>query len=181
MEIIFAVLLILLLLAIIGPPILLTIVNSRNLFAKKPYLPVTTDILIFLLGPLLTWLLFAIWNSLFSNEMQNLVIFPQPLFNYPVFIILAFIAIAGYALLRIKRTSLSPPAIIICIGSLFIGCSLSIIWIIQIINSNFIDLLDVSVSISLCLFPLNYIISTISLIRKIENERSASSSGSLSE
>ncbi|MEM5771055.1 MAG: DUF6688 family protein, partial [Bacillota bacterium] len=151
-------------------------VNIYNLFVKKPFIPAVTDSLIFLLGPVYMTLLYIMWNPQSWEDpviVDGSLLFHEPVSNYPAILILFAFAIIGYSILRIKMTSHLPPLIIaLCIAAMYIGCALSIGWIMQLSPNLFEAYTVIPVEGSLmCLFPLNYIISTIILIRRIVKER----------
>lgn len=159
-----------------GVPVALTGLNIYNIFAKKKWKPDLVDTLVFTLGPICTLILYLAWKPLGWQEVIHLggdeFPFHEPISNYPAILILAGIVILGYALLRIKRFSLPPLAIVLCIACMYIGCALSVVWIAQLSpNLGRANLYLPMEGYLMCLFPFNFVISTISLIRMTISER----------
>lgn len=153
---------------------ILTIVNIYNLFAKKQFIPKVADSLIFSLGPICTVFLYYAWNP--QNWQDPIILgdgfpFHEPITNYPTVLVLSVLAIIGYCILRIKKTSLPPLVIVLCTAAMYIGCALSVFWVIQLYPNlrEAYAILPVE-GLLMCLFPLNFIISTISLIRSMVKE-----------
>ncbi len=163
-------------------PIFFTSVNIYNLFSKKKFIQNVTDTMIFTLGPILTLFVYeSFWNPLSWQESftNNWLILPfhEPVSNHLSILVIALIAVFGYALLRIKKTSLPPLVIVLCMSAMYIGCALSIVWILQLLpHIAEANVLFPFEGFLMCLFPLNFIISTIALSRRIIQESAESSS-----
>lgn len=157
-----------LLLLFCGVPILLTIFNVYNLFAKKAFKPNIIDSLIFTLGIIYTWMLYALVSPVFSSSIitpvdsfyNNHIIFDTPLL-----MILAAVAFIGYALMRISKIKLQRPLESICIGAMVMGIIVSLVWSAHIVSWVSADPYAAPGSLFLCLFPFNYIVSSAALLR----------------
>lgn len=153
-------------------PAFLTISNVLNLFLKKRFIPDIIDMALFIVGPLFTVLLYFLWSP--SPWQESLINwsdapnfpFHEPITNYLTVLVLFVVAILGYAVLRVKRAALPPLIIVVCMAAMYMGCALSVAWILQL-SPNILrayDTLPIE-GLLMCLFPLNFIISTISVMR----------------
>lgn len=92
-------------------PLVITVFNIINLVKKKPALENRTDIFTFLLGIPLSLFLFASWGA--KDYKEAIVLDPTSFrLHTPIsyehiltFIVFAFIATAGYLILRKKRVN----------------------------------------------------------------------------
>lgn len=155
-------------------PVIITVFNLINLFKKNPIKEKSVDILTFLLGIPFSLILFASWNA---KDYRTAIILAPSTFRLhtPIsyehsltFIVFAFISIAGYFILRIKKDKTSPIIRLLCICTIYLGMTLGFFFIIQLSknflsNETFVPF-DV---IYLSLLPANYILCSIRLLRQI--------------
>lgn len=165
-------------------PGLITLFNIINLGKKKKIKEKTTDILTFGLGIPLTLLYFI--NMGMKEYSEPLVIgglsfeYHTPLsYEYmPAFLLIAAVAIIGYCIMRIKKANLPPIISLLCISSIFTGIALSIVFIIQISKdmrtavTAFAMVSDkyffyIIFFVYMSLFPINYMLCSIRLIRQV--------------
>lgn len=172
----------------IGIPILLTIINLYNFLVKKKKLRKITEFLTLTLGPIFTVILYYNWNAL--DWKESLIDggfglkFHAPISPHYILTIvsLSIISIVGYCILRIKKTALPPLIIVFCISAIYIGYGLSIVWLIQLLpNINEVSIYIPLEGYLIFLFPLNYIILSISIIKNILKDISDYSFGSKSK
>jgi len=155
-------------------PALITIFNTVNLIKKKKILEFAIDVLTFILGIPLTIFLFGAWEA---KEYTEPIILGRDEFtlhtpisykHMPTVLAIAAVAIIGYWILRIKKEKLPPFITLLCISSMYLGMALGIIFIIQISKNIFTaSALLPYEALYLTLFPLNYILCSIRLIRQI--------------
>ncbi|MBO4972739.1 MAG: hypothetical protein J6D45_07980 [Clostridia bacterium] len=130
------------------------------------------DVLIFLLGITYTVILWAIlplceWDNAvlyLSDHMSLAYTFYTPISAayLPTVLTLVCIAIVGFWVLRLSEAKLPPLVSAFCFSSLFIGFVLSLVWTVQILpgyNSFAMPMF--------LLFPLNYCICSVRLLRNI--------------
>ena len=154
-------------------PMALTIINAVGLFIrpKKRFFAVT-DCLTFILGPLYSILLWACWNPKEYDVALRLPLdFPYhtPIAReyLPTVLVLMCIGILGYAVLRIFRERLSPILLACCLGGLLIGCILGWVVILQLVpHALDTGVLFLGEAGFLCLFPINYILCSIRLVKE---------------
>lgn len=157
-------------------PIVITVFNIINLLKKKPLVEGIIDSLTFILGIILSLLLFIVWDA--PEYTEPIVLDGTGIeFHTPVsyehmatVVLLAVIALLGYFYLRTKKNMLSPIISVICISAMYIGIVLSTVFIIQLSNnimsykgSTYFDILYMT------LFPLNYILCSVRLIKQVIN------------
>ena len=170
-------LLFLLLLVFVGIPILLTLGNLVLLFAEKKFnikIVNTIDILIFSLGISFTTLLacftdFHEWHEqlYFTGGKYTDGGTYTPIFfeTMPTFFTICYIALAGYLLLRFIGKKLSPIIASLCYSGIFLGIGLTVVLTIQF----WTDILEFE-TIFLLLFPFNYVLCSIRLMRNTVSE-----------
>lgn len=164
--------LILILFAFLGTPIILIVINFYLMFCKKGCSAKLANVIdgsIFVFGPISTGLLFSMcgfidWNESIVIGDGNLMNFHTPIsFEFiPTFYTFCAIAFGGYIILRIKKDKLSPLIATVCISGIFMGIILCIVWCVQIyknINTGFVAFF--------LLFPLNYVLCSIRLLRDV--------------
>lgn len=154
--------------------VLITIFNIANLIEKKTVLEFFIDVLTFVLGIPLTILLFLLWEA---KEYTEPIILGLDYFilHTPIsykhmltVLVIAVVAIIGYWLLRIKKEKLPPFITLLCISSMYLGMVLGIIFIIQISKNIFAASRYLPLeALFLTLFPLNYFLCSIRLMRRI--------------
>ncbi len=153
-------------------PLILTILNIINIFKKNPIKEKLVDRLTFVLGIILSALLWTEFSQFDYNEPLILgggsstdYHTPIATWHEPTVLFLAFIAIVGYFILSKKLGKLPPIMSIICISSIYIGIALCTVFVIQMSKNIFSNFL----CIYMMLFPINYILCSIRLIRKTVN------------
>lgn len=165
---------ILLLFIFVGIPMILTVLNIVLLFREKSFKRKTVnviDILIFFLGISYTVLLalvteFHEWSEQLyfiggSEKYTAGGTYTPVSFEYfPTFIFLCVISVAAHLLLRFLSKRLSPIIASVCYGGIFLGLCLTVMLTIQfscdITNGG---------TILFLLFPYNYVLCSIRLIR----------------
>ena len=160
-----------LLFVFVGIPIILTLLNIALLFAEKKFKPETVnavDITIFILGILFTTLLasfnsFHEWSEqLYYHEGRYT---PVSFESMPTFLIICFVALMGYLLLRFFGKKLSPIIASLCYGGMFLGFGLTVVLTVQFWRY----ILDFE-TVFLLLFPYNYILCSVRLIKNTVTE-----------
>ena len=158
-------------------PLSLTIMNVVLLFREKKIKTRSiniSDFLTFVLGTTYTALFaffcdFHQWNEQLYFPIEKFNEFgtytPISLDSLPTFLTLCFVAIGGYVVLRIFKQKLSPVVASICYGSIFLGFCLTIALTVQLWS----DIFRIP-TILLLLFPLNYILCSIRLIKNTAKE-----------
>lgn len=152
-------------------PPLLTIINLFNLFARNKWKKNLIDGSILVLGVLLTLLLYCmVWNPLDWNE--PLYIFMELNYHAPIaswheatLAVISFAALLGYVVLRFIPKELPPILSVLCLSACYLGCGLGAAWCIQLCAHLGAGVYLPFEGLYLCLFPLNFIITTISLIK----------------
>ncbi|HAN21809.1 MAG TPA: hypothetical protein DCP51_09100 [Clostridiales bacterium] len=166
---------------IIIVPLILSCLNLYNLFSPKPFKARIISHITTGSGLLLTVFLYSLkkFSSyeivLYSNNGNK---YHEPFASkyFFVLVIIIFVVAIGYLLLNIKNKNSSPVTQAFAISSAYIGIIFSIFWIVQL--SHQIGEITENLSIFfLCLFPFNYIICIIPILRdaiieNIENRKS---------
>jgi len=162
------------LLILFGLPLFLTVANITKLIyiflnksMSQKFVNIT-DFLTMSCGIIFSIVLLIILNFrdytepvLLSIDMVSLHS-PVASWHSPTIFSLFIIGIIGYTFLRLKKTTLPPLQTVLMFSFMFIGIFISSLWIIQLSN-NFTD----SLIVCLILFPLNFIISSLILMKKI--------------
>lgn len=154
-------------------PFILTLCNILLLFSEKRVSKRAAGILdgcIFVLGISFTVLLwfvceFAEWNTAIYNVRWN-AYSPISFASMPTFLTLGTVALAGYALPRIRGTHLPPLVGALCYAGMFLGFVLTAVWFVQLAKN-----LDFPFFFFL-LFPFNYVLCCIRLMRSLTREYS---------
>lgn len=149
-------------------PLILTFLNIINLFKKKRIKENIVDILTFVLGIILTCILYHLINFKDYTEILRVgggeveVHAPIASWSMPTVIFIFLIGIISYCLIRIKKNDL-PPLVVVCSLSGIIICSTYIVIIfIHTINTNLFEFIRYDYIIQyLLLFPINYILCSI--------------------
>lgn len=166
---------ILILMLVYGAPPVITILNIINLFKKNPIKEKLIDLLTFLLGIILSVILFYFWapfdytKPIVLGGMGYFQLHSPIAYEYmPTILILAIIAVLGYIILRITKNRLSPIISILCVSAIFIGIALSAVFFIQLSNNIITGkgLVPFDV-LYLALFPFNYVLCSVRLIKQI--------------
>ena len=162
---------------LVGVPVVLTLMNIILLFSEKKFKAMTVnliDLTIFALGILYTVILavyigFCDWNvQIYGSEDKfsyGYTYTPISFKSLPAFITLCFVAVAGYALIRIFRKKLSPVIASLCYGGIFLGFCLTVALTIQM-SCEMNDL----ITWLFLLFPYNYILCSARLMRNTVSE-----------
>ena len=147
----------------LGLPLILTVFNIINLFKKNKIKENLIDILTFILGILLTGLLYFLFGfkdyeqSLRLGGMEIDVHSPLASWSMPTVFAIVLLGIISYGLIRIKKLKL-PPLIIVCSMSGILICSIfMVVFIIQLSN----NLMEKQGVFYLVLFPINYILCSL--------------------
>lgn len=146
-------------------PLILTIINIINLLRKNKIKENFADILTFVLGIPLTFLLYFISEFKDYNVPLRLggteitVHSPIASWSYPTVIMILLLGIVSYILIRIKKLKLPPLIIVGAMSGIFICSIYMFIFIIQISN-NIIELSYRGIGY-LVIFPINYILCSI--------------------
>ena len=145
-------------------PIVLTIFNIINLFKKKKIKENLIDILTFVLGIILTGVLyfglsFDDYNqALHLGGMEIDLHAPIASWSMPTIIGIVVLGVVSYFLIRIKKLDLPPIVIVVCMSGIFL-CSIFMITFVIQLSKNLGYLID-GVPY-LMLFPINYILCSI--------------------
>ncbi|MBE6760998.1 MAG: hypothetical protein E7551_01795 [Ruminococcaceae bacterium] len=151
----------------IGTPAILTLYNIIFLFVEKKFKEKTTkkvDALIFILGTTFTAILtflcdFVQWDVQICSCNEQAYT-PISIETLPTFLTLSFVAIIAYVLPRFLGERLSPIIAAFCYGGMFLGFGLIIALAVQF-SCRIWDYR----TIFLLLFPFNYIICSVRLMR----------------
>ena len=145
-------------------PIILTIFNFINLFKEKKIKENLIDILTFVLGIILTGVLyfgidFKDYNeALHLGGMETEFHAPIASWSMPTIIGIVILGVVSYSLIRIKKLDLPPIVIVVCMSGILI-CSIFMITFIIQLSKNLGDIVDGIAY--LMLFPINYILCSI--------------------
>jgi len=147
-------------------PIILTIFNIINLFKKKKILETAVDIVTFVLGILLTIVLYTFLSfkdyqePILMGGLEVYVHAPIASWSMPTVIGILVLGVISYFIIRLRQTNL-PPLIIVCAMSGILICSVyMLIFIIQLFNISLVENLVDGV-FYLLIFPINYILCSI--------------------
>ena len=153
-------------------PFVLTIINIINLFKKKKIIENLTDTLTFVLGIILTNILFITLG--FKDYQEALIVktvgmvnpfemhTPIASWSMPTFLSICMMGIISYIIIRIKKLDLPPLVVVLSMSGIYICSIYMIIYIIQIskyISEPFVFYLT--------LFPINYILCSIRAIIQV--------------
>ena len=153
-------------------PFVLTIINIINLFKKKKIIENLTDTLTFVLGIILTNILFITLG--FKDYQEALIVktvgtvdpfemhTPIASWSMPTVFAIELMGIISYILIRIKKLDLPPLVVVLSMSGIYICSIYMIIYIIQI--SKFISEPFVFYLTS---FPINYILCSIRAIIQV--------------
>ena len=153
-------------------PVILTIINIINLFKKKKIIENLTDTLTFVLGIILTNILFITLG--FKDYQEALIVktvgtvdpfemhTPIASWSMPTVFAIELMGIISYILIRIKKLDLPPLVVVLSMSGIYICSIYMVIYIIQIskyISEPFVFYLT--------LFPINYILCSIRAIIQV--------------
>lgn len=158
-------------------PAVLTVLNIIHLFLRDAQTRMADkiDSMIFIIGPILTWLLYKIWDAPYWSEALYLPLSGSILdtdFHEPfsreyltVFIVWSVVGWCGFMLLRFVK-KLPPLLAVLSLGGVYIGCIFCVCWMVQILPYGFDHAAVLPIEgLCMCLFPFNYLLSSIRLIR----------------
>lgn len=99
------------------------------------------------------------WKSDWPVQLYNSELHaPIATWTWPTLITVFAVAIVGYLILRFWKIHQLPPLVsVLAIGALYLGASLCVVWIIQIIKHDYL----------LCLFPLNLVMIFAKVIKEV--------------
>lgn len=149
-------------------PFILTVFNILNLFKKKKIKENLIDILTFLLGIILTVILYLLYEFKDHNQALRLgggeieLHSPIASWSMPTVLTISLVGIISYALIRIKKLKLPPLVIVGAMSGIFVCSTYIIIYIIQL-SSN----IGTGGILFLTLFPINYILCSIRAVMEI--------------
>lgn len=153
-------------------PLLLTVWNLYNLFAKTSFYEQAVDRCTFLLGPLLMWFLWKCWSApdwdvALYNHWEPYFHSPLASWHMPTMIALSIWALLSFWVLRIWGDRLPPLPAALCISGLEIGIVLAVIFMIQL-SPHLVEGVWFPFDVFyMLLFPLNYLISVPRLLRQV--------------
>lgn len=170
-------------------PAVLTALNIIHLFLRdmQTKMADSIDYMIFITGPILTGILYAIWDAPYWTQALYLPIsggFLETDFHEPfsreyivVFIICSIVGWCSFMLLRfVKR--LPPLLAVLCLGGTYIGCIFCLFWMIQILPYAFEHAVVIPVEgVCMCLFPFNYLLSSVRLVKLLITRESQITEG----
>lgn len=149
-------------------PFILTVFNILNLFKKKKIKENLIDILTFLLGIILTVILYLLYEFKDYNQALRLggseieLHSPIASWSMPTVLTISLVGIISFALIRIKKLNLPPLVIVGAMSGIFVCSTYIIIYIIQL-SSN----IGTGGILFLTLFPINYILCSIRAVMEI--------------
>ncbi len=160
----------------IGIPIILSALNIMFLFWEKKFKPLyvmISDISTFGLGTSFTALLslaiqFKEWDTALRYYGKYTIegtYTPISFEALPTFFTICFIAVLGYILPRFFGKKLSPIIASLCYGGMFLGIAMTVMLTVQL----WCDITN-SVTLLLLLFPFNYILCSVRLMRNTVSE-----------
>ncbi|KNY29822.1 DUF6688 domain-containing protein [Pseudobacteroides cellulosolvens] len=161
-----------LIIIIFALPIVLTFTNVINLLRNKPTTLQFVEVLTIVAGTILTLILYGVIGLVdYDKPLYTGAIYPAwhaPIASWhmPTILVLGFIGIIGFLLIRLSNGALPPLTLLLCFASMFIGCILALMWIIQLSPHLFDGVLYRVDTFYLCLFPFNCIILYISAVIK---------------
>ncbi len=153
-------------------PFILTIINIINIFKKKKIMENLTDTLTFVLGIILTYILFITLG--FKDYQEALIVktvgaidpfelhTPIASWSMPTFLSICLVGVISYILIRIKKLDLPPLVVVLSMSGIYICSIYMIIFIIQM-SKNIQELF----LFYLVLFPINYILCSIRAIMQV--------------
>lgn len=164
--------LIVLLLLLLLVPVALTLYHFVQIFSKKPKNDGRIASLTLISGFFLTILLYYIMN--FQDYNNTLVLVEGDILQHapiasqyqPLILSLMVVSMITYFILNVKGLRIPPLPLGLLLSILYIGCFTCFLWLIQLLSFlswNFYFVL----LFLLCLFPLNFILLTISLLKKL--------------
>lgn len=167
-----------LLLLILFGPFLLTLANVRNLIAKQPSTDRILEIITLVAGLWLTVLLYISINFKDYEEYLHTVegehVFHAPVSSQYHWILLSIMIAATFAyfFLTSKGRKLPPIPIGFLLAILYFGCFICILWIIQLSAYLMQPSFTSCFILVLCIYPINFLILSASLLRKFLKEYS---------
>ena len=157
----------------LGIPLALTVINIVNIFLKQPLRPRVFDTMTMIVGAVFSIILY----SLFEKDYHEPIVRSSgglQLHRYiaswqmPTILLFALVGISFFLFLEFYQNDLPPVISAVCLSGVYIGIALSIVFIIQTSN-HFFESYVYSVPLSgiyAPLFPINYILCSVRLIRE---------------
>lgn len=171
-QIFYFILGLLLLFALLVVPLILTVCNIYNLFAKSPFRSQVVDGLTFVLGPAYMWFLSAVWSApewdvpLWTN-IEPYFHTPLASRHLPTLLALAAWAWLSYYLLRFPKKPLPPLPTALCISGLEAGAVLTVVYIVQLSPHWLEGVFMPPDVVYMLLFPINYLLCSARLLRRV--------------
>ena len=162
-------------LTLISIPLILTVLNIVNLFKEKPFKPDLVDGIIMTLGPILTVSLFSLLSTKDYNRAiergSDISNWHTPLASWhlPTIVVLILLGLLSYIIIRKYQLKLPPLWIVLCMSCMMISCLIYVLWFIQLSPHIFDHGSNVEV-IYLYIFPLNYIVCSFAIWKKVIKE-----------
>lgn len=161
-------------------PILITLINVFFLIKLDPkskklqWLRNYNEVITWILGPFLSagYLMFSDiiyvgYEEQLTNTQSHFPIRPEHMLTIVVICVISCIC---YFFLRVQPGKYRAPLVtVICIGGMYMGALVSILWVIQILYTPKLPYIDPSVML-LTLFPINCIILMATRIRVVATE-----------
>lgn len=153
-------------------PLLLTVGNIYNLCSKKPFHERAVDRCTFLLGPLLTCLLWSFlaspdWDVALWTNTEPFFHTPVASWHLPTILALSAWALASFWILRVRGDRLPPFPAALCISGLEVGIILSLVIVVQLFPHLFEGICFPLDCFYMALFPFNYLLSVPRLLRQV--------------
>lgn len=151
-------------------PLILTAMNFYYMFKLEGKWKSAAEVLTWFMGPLFSAFLFSVsdiggeWQEqLYASDGLRL---HTPVSGHYVVTVLVFfcLGILGYGLLRMGTKMIPPLVKVLAIAFLYMGFTVSVLWIAQMACGN-------GLMIYMGLFPLNFIVMSAGLIRKVVKEQ----------
>ena len=157
---------------ILVAPLLFTVINTINLIKKKPIKPQFFDVLTMILGFILSTLLCCLSGPDYNEPVVIGGGFAGgiPLHSYlaswhaPTIMYIALLGITAFIILTKCQNKLPPLIAVLCLSGVYIGIGLSVIFIIQTSPQLFEGYIFFGIYAPL--FPINYILCSVRVIRK---------------
>jgi len=152
-----------------GLPIVTTVFNLYNLFYQNKKLKPFFELVTILVGPFYSVILYGLYmkDAVGADQLPICTEYLLPIE------VLAGIAIIGYIIYWIFRTKLNSVYTIFCIATMYIGVILSLVYIYHIIPNIAFLSNDFGEGLLTCIFPLNYVIISISAFVQISLSKNA--------
>ena len=152
-------------------PVILTVMNLYYIFKMDGKWKTAVEITTWILGPLFSALLYSLYSiggeweeQLYASD--GLILHTPVSGRYAVTVLIFFcMGILGYGLLRMGSKIIAPLVKVLAIAFLYIGFAVSCLWMVQMAGDN-------GFLYYMALFPLNFILMSVGLIRRVVREQS---------